>query len=101
MCQNTDILIVDTVGTIDFIDIRDNRNESLCLRIHPNKMDKLVVQLGTACPSLALEAAKMVEQYCAAICVNAGCPKKFSIISGMGAALLETPDLFISVSFFV
>jgi tRNA-dihydrouridine synthase 2 len=48
--------------------------------------------LGSACPSIALQAAKVVEKDCSAIDLNCGCPKKFSISGNMGAALLSTPD---------
>lgn len=34
----------------------------------------------------------------AGIDVNCGCPKKFSISGGMGAALLSNPDKLIAVS---
>ena len=35
---------------------------------------------------------KLVEKDVAAVDVNMGCPKPFSVHSGMGAALLKTPD---------
>lgn len=35
----------------------------------------------------------------AGIDVNCGCPKKFSIQGGMGAALLTNPDKLIAVSY--
>lgn len=53
---------------------------------------KIIFQMGTATPSLALEAALKVVQDVDGIDVNAGCPKHFSIHSGMGSALLKTPD---------
>ncbi|KAI9593282.1 dihydrouridine synthase-domain-containing protein [Syncephalis fuscata] len=57
-----------------------------------NGKEFLIFQLGTADPDLALQAALHVKQDVAAIDVNCGCPKKFSIVGGMGAALLKTPD---------
>jgi tRNA-dihydrouridine synthase 2 len=48
--------------------------------------------MGTASPELAVEAAKIVASDVSQIDVNSGCPKHFSIHSGMGAALLRTPD---------
>lgn len=59
--------------------------------------DKLVFQLGTASPELAVQAAKVVAKDVAAIDVNSGCPKHFSIHSGMGAALLRTPDKLVQI----
>ncbi len=48
--------------------------------------------MGTADPVLAVQAAKVIAKDVKAIDVNSGCPKHFSIHSGMGAALLKTPD---------
>nr|CAQ43570.1 tRNA-dihydrouridine synthase 2 [Zygosaccharomyces rouxii] len=53
---------------------------------------KIVFQIGTSTPSLAIQAALTVIQDVDGIDINAGCPKHFSIHSGMGAALLRTPD---------
>lgn len=53
---------------------------------------RLIFQLGTASPELAVEAAYLVAADVAGIDVNAGCPKPFSAKGGMGAVLLRTPD---------
>jgi len=58
---------------------------------------KVILQLGTCDPDLALQAAKHVEKDVAAIDVNCGCPKRFSVIGGMGAALLAHPDKIIAI----
>ncbi|KAK8138662.1 dihydrouridine synthase [Apiospora sp. TS-2023a] len=72
--------------------------ESVMFQIHPEKEgQKLIFQLGTSNPDLAVEAAKLVAADVAGIDVNAGCPKPFSVHSGMGAALLKTPDLLVSI----
>ena len=55
--------------------------------------NKVILQIGTADPSSALSAAKVVEADVAAIDVNMGCPRTFSIQGNMGAALLGEPDL--------
>ena len=47
---------------------------------------------GTADPQRALAVAKMVERDVAAVDINMGCPKEFSVKGGMGAALLSQPD---------
>lgn len=44
-----------------------------------------------------MEAAKLVAADVAGIDVNAGCPKPFSTSGGMGAALLQTPELLASI----
>ncbi|MCJ1306520.1 hypothetical protein MMC25_000163 [Agyrium rufum] len=72
--------------------------ESVIYRIQPEiEKTKLIYQLGTASPTLAVEAAKMVAGDVAGIDVNAGCPKPFSTSGGMGAALLKTPELLASI----
>ncbi|RYP54921.1 hypothetical protein DL768_000485 [Monosporascus sp. mg162] len=70
-------------------DIKD----SIIYRMHSEKeAGKLIFQIGTSNPDLAVEAAKLVAADVAGIDVNAGCPKPFSTHDGMGAALLRTPD---------
>lgn len=66
-------------------------------RTHHSERDRLVVQIGSADPKLAVEAAQLVKNDCVAIDLNCGCPKKFSTHGGMGAALLKTPDQLISI----
>ena len=60
------------------------------LRIDPElERNKLIYQMGTGESNLALSAAIMVQNDVDGIDVNMGCPKKFSVSGGMGAALLE------------
>lgn len=95
-----------TTSTIDFTRLPSNsskipppvQKESLIYRLHPALEGKrLIFQLGTASPALAVKAAKLVASDVAGIDVNAGCPKPFSTTGGMGAALLQTPDLLASI----
>lgn len=75
-----------------------SRRESIIYRIHPvREKGRLIFQIGTASPVLAVQAAKMVAADVAGIDVNAGCPKPFSTSGGMGAALLQTPALLASI----
>ena len=75
-----------------------DQKESLIYRVHPTREHgKLIFQIGTSSPTLAVEAAKLVAADVAGIDVNAGCPKPFSTSGGMGAALLQTPDLLASI----
>ncbi|KAF2187861.1 FMN-linked oxidoreductase [Zopfia rhizophila CBS 207.26] len=75
-----------------------SNRESVIYRIHPELEHKrLIYQIGTANPGLAVQAAKIVAADVAGIDVNAGCPKPFSTAGGMGAALLKTPDLLCSI----
>ncbi|KAK6841897.1 Galactose oxidase- beta-propeller [Apiospora arundinis] len=72
--------------------------ESIIFQMHPEREgQKLIFQIGTANPELAVEAAKLVAADVAGIDVNAGCPKPFSVHCGMGAGLLKTPDLLVSI----
>ena len=97
----------DEMGTIDFL--RDTSKLSakvqrrmsrdpnavapIMLRLDPSmERGKVVCQLGTGEPNLALEAAKHVYKDVDAIDINMGCPKKFSVSGGMGSALLSDPD---------
>ncbi|KAI9266081.1 hypothetical protein BY458DRAFT_437704 [Sporodiniella umbellata] len=68
------------------------KGENLVYSTHPDEKGKVILQLGTADPDLALQAAKTVEQDVAGIDLNCGCPKKFSVHGGMGAALLTDPE---------
>ncbi|MCJ1332097.1 hypothetical protein MMC10_008789 [Thelotrema lepadinum] len=91
-------------GTIDFTRLPSHNNakaakrgeeakESVIFRIHPEKeRGRLVYQIGTAKPELAVQAARLVAGDVAGIDVNAGCPKAFSTGGGMGAALLKEPE---------
>ncbi|OJD24138.1 hypothetical protein ACJ73_04506 [Blastomyces percursus] len=72
--------------------------ESIIYRVDPHRESgKLIFQIGTASPDLAVQAAKIIAADVAGIDVNAGCPKPFSTSGGMGAALLQTPDLLVSI----
>ncbi|KAL8741995.1 MAG: hypothetical protein Q9190_005462 [Brigantiaea leucoxantha] len=72
--------------------------ESLIYRLHPaRERGRLIFQIGTCSPAHAVEAARLVAPHVAGIDVNAGCPKPFSTSGGMGAALLQTPDLLASI----
>lgn len=78
--------------------IAANQRESLIYRLHPAREGKqLIYQIGTANPTTAVEAAKLIAGDVAGIDVNAGCPKPFSTSGGMGAALLKTPELLCSI----
>ncbi|KAL2811897.1 hypothetical protein BJX63DRAFT_265699 [Aspergillus granulosus] len=92
-------------GTIEFTRIPSNSakkdgppQESVIYRLDPEReKGKLIFQMGTANPDLAVQAAKMVAGDVAGIDVNSGCPKPFSTSGGMGAALLRTPDKLVSI----
>ncbi|KAJ1896822.1 tRNA-dihydrouridine synthase 2 [Kickxella alabastrina] len=74
-------------GIISYI-----KNDKDVFATLPSEKDKLIFQLGAAEPEMALAAAKTVEQDVSGIDLNCGCPKSFSILGGMGAALMADPD---------
>ncbi|QIW96206.1 hypothetical protein AMS68_001724 [Peltaster fructicola] len=72
--------------------------ESIIYRLHPEREGKQhILQLGSADPDTAVAAAKIVAPDVVGVDLNSGCPKPFSTHSGMGAALLRTPDLLCSI----
>lgn len=74
-------------GVISFM--KNNRSVFEC---HPLEKSRLIFQLGSADPSLAVEALKVVEKDVGGVGLNCGCPKSFSLQGGMGAALLKEPE---------
>ncbi|ORY57095.1 hypothetical protein BCR35DRAFT_355514 [Leucosporidium creatinivorum] len=77
--------------------IRYTKNNRPIFETHPIERSRLIFQLGSADPLLAVQAAKVVEQDVAGVGLNCGCPKSFSIQGGMGAALLSEPDKLCSI----
>ena len=82
------------LGTIDYVDTTDG---TITFRTCPRERDKVVLQIGTSDPTRALKVAKMVEQDVAGIDLNMGCPKLFSMLGKMGAALLKEPETAINI----
>ncbi|CAO3599855.1 unnamed protein product [Absidia cylindrospora] len=68
------------------------KGHAMCFATHPDEKGKVILQLGTANPDLALQAALVLKDEVAGVDLNCGCPKKFSVQGGMGAALLTNPD---------
>lgn len=92
-------------GTVEFARMPSNSGrkdkpprESIIYRLDPaREKGKLIFQMGTATPELAVQAAKIVAADVNGIDVNSGCPKPFSTSGGMGAALLKDPDRLVSI----
>jgi tRNA-dihydrouridine synthase 2 len=98
------------MGTIDYLKdvtkmspkvqrrIAKEGGAPLLLRIDPAvEKGKLVCQIGTGEPDLALQAALHVHQDVDGIDINMGCPRKFSTSGGMGSALLTDPERACSI----
>uniref|UniRef100_A0A6G1S6P8 tRNA-dihydrouridine(20) synthase [NAD(P)+]-like n=1 Tax=Aceria tosichella TaxID=561515 RepID=A0A6G1S6P8_9ACAR len=76
------------LNTIDFLDEQGD----IVLRVDPSEKDRFIVQIGSNNFDRFIKAAQLVAQDVAGIDFNFGCPKRFSIAGGMGAAMLEKPD---------
>jgi len=104
----TERIINEELGTIDYrvpkhtysakvqrrlekdVDNPDARHGAVLLRIDPTvEKHRLIYQMGTGEPNLALNAALTVVRDVDGLDVNMGCPKKFSVSGGMGSALLS------------
>lgn len=86
------------LGTWDYLQTSANTgHSSLIFRTHPGERTRLILQLGSADPQLAVKAALKVDADVAGIDLNCGCPKHFSVHAGMGAALLQQPDRLVSI----
>uniref|UniRef100_A0A2A4JSU6 DRBM domain-containing protein n=1 Tax=Heliothis virescens TaxID=7102 RepID=A0A2A4JSU6_HELVI len=79
----------EILNTVDFVDQTDG---TIVFRTCDEEKDKVILQLGTCSAERALKVAKLVENDVAAIDINMGCPKEFSIKGGMGVALLGQPE---------
>ncbi|CAJ0962869.1 unnamed protein product, partial [Mesorhabditis belari] len=84
-CKRIENEILDT---IDYV----NADEVVLRIATKREADRIVLQIGTSSGQGAAAVARMVGRDVAAIDVNMGCPKPFSIAGGMGAALLTRPD---------
>ncbi|CAH9066838.1 unnamed protein product [Cuscuta europaea] len=80
----------DLLGTVDFV---EKGTGSVVFRTCSEEKNRVVFQMGTSDAVRALSAAQMVSKDVAAVDINMGCPKSFSISGGMGAALLTKPEL--------
>ncbi|XP_020224425.1 tRNA-dihydrouridine(20) synthase [NAD(P)+]-like isoform X2 [Cajanus cajan] len=82
--------INELIGSTDFV---EKGTESVVFRTCDEEKDRVVFQIGTSDAVRALAAAQLVCNDVAAIDINMGCPKSFSVSGGMGSALLSKPDL--------
>ncbi|ETN69425.1 hypothetical protein NECAME_15321, partial [Necator americanus] len=81
-------VVNNTLGTIDYCILDD-----IVLRIAPSREQKrCILQIGTNNGCSAAQVAKIIGTDVSGIDVNMGCPKPFSVHSGMGAALLTRLD---------
>eukprot|EP00936_MAST-01D_sp_MAST-1D-sp1_P001290 g1290.t1 len=77
--------VLDVEGCVDY---RSTSGGGLVFRTCNEERERVIFQLGSADATRALRAAQIVERDVAAVDLNMGCPKHFSVSGGMGAALL-------------
>lgn len=83
------------ISTVDFVRQIEGRKEVI-LRTHnelERKASNCVLQLGTADASMAVKACGIFISDIAAVDLNMGCPKHYSISRGMGAELMNKPEV--------
>ncbi|KAJ0096726.1 hypothetical protein Patl1_28409 [Pistacia atlantica] len=78
------------IGSTDFV---EKGTDNVVFRTCHQERNQVVFQMGTSDAVRALNAAKIVCKDVAAVDINMGCPKSFSVSGGMGAALLAKPEL--------
>ena len=81
------------LGTVDFTQPDGGPSAPggrVTFRTRPG--ERVVLQLGTACATEALQAANCAADVVRAVDLNMGCPVKFSVQGGMGSALLSEPE---------
>ncbi|XP_028245416.1 tRNA-dihydrouridine(20) synthase [NAD(P)+]-like isoform X3 [Glycine soja] len=82
--------INEVIGSTDFVEKGTN---NVVFRTCDEEKDRVVFQIGTSDAVRALTTAQLVCNDVAAVDINMGCPKSFSVSGGMGAALLSKPEL--------
>ncbi|GLU13378.1 hypothetical protein SLE2022_300160 [Rubroshorea leprosula] len=80
----------ECIGTTDFV---EKGTENVVFRTCNQERNQVVFQIGTSDAVRALAAAQIVCKDVAAVDINMGCPRSFSVSGGMGAALLTKPEL--------
>eukprot|EP00930_Biecheleria_cincta_P088277 TRINITY_DN77508_c0_g1_i1.p1 TRINITY_DN77508_c0_g1~~TRINITY_DN77508_c0_g1_i1.p1 ORF type:complete len:453 (+),score=78.76 TRINITY_DN77508_c0_g1_i1:28-1359(+) len=83
-------LVNNAFNQIDYVSPRE---QIAVFSTCEEEKSRMIFQLGTASGPLAAEAAQLVCSDVRGIDVNMGCPKSFSVKGGMGAALLEKPEV--------
>ncbi|TYH28855.1 hypothetical protein ES288_A02G176700v1 [Gossypium darwinii] len=83
-------IVNDYIKSTDFV---EKGTDNVVFRTCNEEKGRVVFQMGTSDAVRALKAAQLVCKDVAAVDINMGCPKSFSVSGGMGAALLTKPDL--------
>eukprot|EP01134_Creolimax_fragrantissima_P003319 CFRG3319T1 len=75
-------------NTIEYL----NGDGSVVFSTCSEEKNAVILQLGTSSADRAVKVAKTMETDVAGVDVNMGCPKPYSVLGGMGAALLSNPE---------
>ncbi|KAH9618320.1 hypothetical protein KSS87_009002, partial [Heliosperma pusillum] len=81
------------LGLLGTTDVVERGTGCVVFRTCPEERHRVVFQMGTSDAVRALKAAELVCNDVAAVDINMGCPKSFSVSGGMGAALLSKPEI--------
>lgn len=84
-------------GTVEYVEPGKSKNSVVFRTDRAKEQGKLIFQIGSADPAIAVEGALKVIEDVDGVDLNCGCPKPFSTHGGMGAALLKTPDKLCSI----
>lgn len=87
--DTTSFLFSAVLDTVDYVDVNDG---SIVFQTNAEEKGRVVLQLGTADPERAVLVGRLVQNEVAALDINMGCPKEFSVKGGMGIALLYNPE---------
>lgn len=90
----TDISYTHMIVAESFVKSAEARHSDFALY---EGEDRLVVQLAGKDPVLVAQAAAYVAPYCDAVDLNCGCPQRWAMQEGLGAALLKKPELVASM----
>ncbi|OQS03142.1 tRNA-dihydrouridine synthase [Thraustotheca clavata] len=77
---------------LNMVDFISSTGDSVVFRTCAEEKARVVFQIGTASAVNALKAAETIANDVAAIDINMGCPKHFSVQGGMGIALMKDPE---------
>lgn len=95
LCRRVDNHVLNT---IDFIEKKEHNDQKSLILFRTHKhlekdRNNCILQLSASDPITVLKAAQAIEKDVAAIDINMGCPKFYSISRNMGSALLKKPEL--------
>lgn len=85
----------NVLGTIDFVIAQPGKETDVLFRtsqVAEKDKNCCVLQIGASSSIEALKAASMFDNDVAAIDINMGCPKHYSVSRGGGAALMLKPE---------